>query len=138
MTSAPPPDPARRSDTRLSSTKLGRQLDRLRSISLALPEVTEELTWETEVNFRVRNKIFLFPGQGDQVMVKAERDELPALLGDHRFRPAPYLARGGWVVLDISGGPGAQAVDWDEVTELIHTSYCLIAPKRLAGRVRPC
>ncbi len=110
-----------------------KQLDRMRVIALALPEATEELTWETEVNFRVRKKIFLFPGSGDQVMVKAERDELPALLGDPRFRPAPYLARGGWVVLDISAG----ATDWDEVTELIHASYCLIAPKKLAAQVQP-
>jgi predicted DNA-binding protein (MmcQ/YjbR family) len=34
------------------------------------------------------------------------------------------------VVLDLS-----TAVDWSEVTELIHTSYCLIAPKTLAKQV---
>jgi predicted DNA-binding protein (MmcQ/YjbR family) len=55
------------------------------------------------------------------------------LLADPRFRPAPYLARGGWVVLDIAEGP----IDWDEVTELVHASYCLIAPKRLAAQVLP-
>lgn len=113
---------------RRSAAQLQVQLQRLRELALALPEATEELTWDTTVNFRVRNKIFLFPGSGDQVMVKAEREELPALLGDDRFRPAPYLARGGWVVLDISSGP----VDWDEVRELVHTSYRLIAPRRLA------
>jgi predicted DNA-binding protein (MmcQ/YjbR family) len=116
---------------RRTAAQLSAQLDRLRSIAMALPDATEELTWETSINFRVRNKIFLFPGGGDQVMVKAEREELPALLGDDRFRPAPYLARGGWVVLDISTGP----VDWDEVRELVHTSYRLIAPKKLAAQV---
>jgi predicted DNA-binding protein (MmcQ/YjbR family) len=120
---------------RRTATQLAKQLDRMRAIALALPEATEELTWETSINFRVRNKIFLFPGSGDQVMVKAEREELPALLADPRFRPAPYLARGGWVVLDI--GDAGEPVDWDEVTELIHTSYCLIAPKRLAAQVAP-
>lgn len=120
---------------RRTATQLAKQLDRMRAIALALPEATEELTWETSINFRVRNKIFLFPGSGDQVMVKAEREELPALLADPRFRPAPYLARGGWVVLDI--GDAGEPVDWDEVTELIHTSYCLIAPKRLAALVAP-
>ena len=34
------------------------------------------------------------------------------MLGDPRCRPAPYLARGGWIVLDLSTG----RVDWDEVT----------------------
>lgn len=114
-----------------TAAQLSSQLDRLRTIALALPEATEELTWGTEINFRVRNKIFLFPGSGDQVCVKADREELPALLGDPRVRPAPYLARGGWVVLDISSGP----VDWEEVRELVHTSYRLIAPRKLAALV---
>lgn len=115
----------------LTPAKARAQLDRIRAIALALPEATEELTWETTINFRVRNKIFCFPGDGGSVMVKADRDELPALQQDPRFSPAPYLARGGWVVLDLGQGP----VDWDEVAELIHTSYCLIAPKRLAAQV---
>lgn len=110
-----------------------RQLERVRAICMALPEATEELTWGTEINFRVRNKIFCFAGDGTSVMVKADRDELPALLGDPRVRPAPYLARGGWIVLDMSEG----MVDWAEVTELVHTSYVLIAPKKLGGLVAP-
>ena len=114
----------------LTPAKAARQLDRIRSIAAALPEATEELTWETSINFRVRRKIFCFPSDGSSIMVKADREELPALLGDPRVTPAPYLARGGWVVLDLS-----TAVDWTEVTELIHTSYCLIAPKTLAKQV---
>lgn len=109
---------------------LAKNLERMRSIALALPEATEELTWGTDVNFRVRKKIFAFPGQGGSLMVKADRDELPALLADPRFRPAPYLARGGWVVMELALAP-----DWAEVEELIHTSYCLIAPKTLAAQV---
>lgn len=62
---------------------------------------------------------------------KADRDELPALLGDSRFRPAPYLARGGWVAMDLT----ILTVDWDEIDELIRTSYCLIAPKKLAAQL---
>ena len=116
-----------------SAAQLAAQLDRVRAIALALPEAAEELTWGTSVNFRVRNKIFCFPGEGGSIMVKADRDELPALLGDRRVRPAPYLARGGWIVLDLSSG----RVDWAEVTELVHTSYCLVAPKTLARQVHP-
>ena len=115
----------------LTPAKAAKQLDHIRSIALALPEATEELTWETSVNFRVRKKIFCFPGDGGSIMVKADRDELPALLDDPRVTPAPYLARGGWVVLDLATAP----VDWTEVTELIHTSYSLIAPKSLAAQV---
>jgi predicted DNA-binding protein (MmcQ/YjbR family) len=111
--------------------QLAAQLERMRKISLALPEATEELTWGTDINFRVRKKIFVFPGNGDALCVKAEREELPALLDDPRFRPAPYLARGGWVVMDLTLAP----IDWSEVEELIHSSYCLIAPKTLAAKV---
>lgn len=110
--------------------RLTAQLDRIRRIALALPEATEELTWDS-VNFRVRGKIFAFPGDGGSLTVKADREELPALLGDPRFVPAPYLARGGWVRLDLTSG----VPDWTEVTELVHTSYRLIAPKRLVALV---
>src|SRR6185295_9027718 len=70
---------------------LSKNLERMRSIAMALPEATEEVTWGTDINFRVRKKIFAFPGSGDSLTVKADREELPALLGDARFKPAPYL-----------------------------------------------
>ena len=102
----------------------------MRAIALALPEATEELTWETTINFRVRKKIFCFPGDGGSVMFKADPEELPALLGDARCRPAPYLARGGWIDMYF-----VAPIDWAEVTELVTTSYCIIAPKTLAAKV---
>ena len=108
-----------------------RILERMRVLAMALPEATEELTWGTDINFRVCKKIFAFPGQGGSLTVKADREELPALLGDSRFCPAPYLARGGWVSMDLTARP----VDWDEIDELIRTSYCLIAPKKLAAQL---
>ena len=112
-----------------TKAQLAKNLNRMRAIALALPEATEELTLD-DVNFRVRKKIFCFPGSGASLCVKAEREELPALLGDPRCRPAPYLARGGWIVMDLEA-----PVDWAEVRELIHTSYRLIAPKILAKQV---
>lgn len=114
-----------------TAAQLAKNLERIRKIALALPEATEELTWETSINFRVRKKIFCFPGDGGSITVKADGDELPALLSDPRCRPAPYLARGGWIVLEFDG----PQVDWDEVRELVTTSYCLIAPKTLAAKV---
>jgi predicted DNA-binding protein (MmcQ/YjbR family) len=102
-------------------------LTRLRRICLALPEAVEQETWG-EPTMRVRAKIFCFPrehGMG----VKADPDELRALLGDERFVPAPYLARAGWVTMTFGA-----SIDWDEVDELVRTSYVLIAPKQL-GRL---
>jgi len=109
-------------------------LDRIRTIALALPEATEEVTWGTDINFRVRKKIFCFPGSGGSLTVKAEREELGPLLDDPRFSPAPYLARGGWVRMDLQGVPPSK-VGWDEVRELIETSYTLIAPKKLSAQI---
>ena len=114
-----------------NEAQLARQLEKLRTLCNALPEVTEEVTWGTDVNFRVRKKIFCFPGNGGSITVKADREELPALLADARVTPAPYLARGGWIRLDLTAG----RVDWREVDELIRTSYRLIAPKKLAALV---
>ena len=115
----------------VSTKALAKNLERMRKIALGLPEATEEVTWGTDINFRVRKKIFAFPGQGGSLTVKADREELPALLGDARFTPAPYLARGGWVRMDLS----TATPDWDEIDELIRTSYCLIAPKKLAAQI---
>jgi predicted DNA-binding protein (MmcQ/YjbR family) len=117
-----------------TAAQLSAGLERMRAFALALPEATEELTWGTSINFRVRNKIFCFPGEGGGMTVKADPHELAPLLDDARFRPAPYLARGGWVAMDLQTGPPSK-VDWDEVRELIETSYCLIAPKKLAAQV---
>jgi predicted DNA-binding protein (MmcQ/YjbR family) len=114
----------------VTERRLSAQLERMRSIALALPEATEELTWG-ESNFRIRKKIFCFPGRGGSLMVKADPEELGPLLADPRFRPAPYLAKGGWVITEFGDG----SIDWSEVAELITTSYCLIAPKRLAATV---
>jgi predicted DNA-binding protein (MmcQ/YjbR family) len=108
---------------------LANNLGRMRSLAMALPEATEEVTWGTDINFRVRKKIFAFPGSGGSLTVKADREELPALLGDARFSPEPYLARGGWVRMDLTNGKP----DWAEIDELIRTSYSLIAPKKLVA-----
>ena len=107
-----------------------RNLERIRKIAMALPEATEELTWGTDINFRVRNKIFCFPGDGSSMTLKADPDERAALLGDPRVTPARYLARAGWVTIELT-----KPIDWDEVRELVHTSYRLIAPKKLAAQV---
>ena len=107
------------------------RLAKLRALCTALPEVTEEVTWGTDINFRVRKKIFAFPGDGDGLTFKADPEEREALLSDDRFTPARYLARGGWIRMDLTTG----RVDWREIDELIRTSYCLIAPKKLAAQV---
>ena len=106
-------------------------VERMRTIALALPETHEEVTWGEDVNFRVGKKIFCFPGE-ESMTIKADPGEREALLATGRFTVAPYVGRFGWLRMDVPRRP-----DWDEIAELITTSYCLIAPKRLAKQVRP-
>lgn len=121
-------------DKQWTDKQLAANLHRIRAIAMALPEATEEVTWGTDINFRVRKKIFCFPGTGGSLTVKAERDELAPLLDDPRFSPAPYLARGGWVRMDLQTSAPSK-IDWTEIRELIQSSYSLIAPKKLAAQV---
>lgn len=106
----------------------GRNTQRMREIALALPDTHEELTWGEEVNFRAGKKIFCFPGD-EAMTVKADPDERDALLATRQFRVAAYVGRFDWLTMDLPKKP-----DWPEIAELITTSYCLVAPKRLASR----
>lgn len=99
-------------------------VDAVRRFCLSLPDSTEELTWD-DINFRVRKKIFCFPSEHGMT-VKADPDELDALLGDPRFERAAYVGRFGWVSMTFGDSP-----DLAEIHELILTSYVMVAPKTL-------
>jgi predicted DNA-binding protein (MmcQ/YjbR family) len=109
-------------------------LERLRALCLALPEAFERETWERPT-FRVgggKGKIFCMAAtDGSSATMKADPEEREALLAqrDPFFMP-PYVGGKGWVGVRLD-----RRTDWDEVAELIATSYCLIAPKRLARQV---
>ena len=49
-----------------------------------------------------------------------------------RLRSVSEARSFGWLTMTLPKKP-----DWDEIAELITTSYCLIAPKTLARQVRP-
>ena len=109
-------------------------LDRVRKLCLALPETFELETWD-HPTFRVgssRGKIFCIAADdGSSIRLKADPAEREALLaqGDPFYMPA-YVGTKGWVGMELG-----DRTDWEEVAELIATSYCLIAPKRLAEKV---
>ena len=69
---------------------------------------------------------------GSSITLKADPIERDALLaqGDPFYVP-PYVGGRGWVGVRL----GRSGADWEEVAELIATSYCLIAPKPLASQV---
>ncbi len=120
---------------------------RIRSVCLGLPEVYEEQAW-VGVRWRVRKRTFAhllsveagWPpayaravGNDGPVVVltfRAVGDELAALssAGHPYFWP-------GWGP-NIVGMVLEAGVDWGEVGELLTDSYCVMAPRKLAGLVR--
>lgn len=109
-------------------------LDKLRAISLALPEAVETFTFGDPV-FRVRNKIFVMHRSGDgreslwcKAPVGVQEDLVRA--DPRRFFVPPYVGHHGWVGVRLDLEP-----DWDLVVDLIERSYRMTAPKRLAARL---
>ncbi|MGB3485221.1 MAG: MmcQ/YjbR family DNA-binding protein [Mycobacterium sp.] len=85
--------------------------------------VTKVFTWYGGSSKETGHRV-LYPYS---VLVKPSEDERPALEKDTRFFFPMYLGPAGWLGLDLA----AAQVDWDEVTELIDTSFRLVAPKKL-------
>ncbi len=113
-------------------------IERVRALCLALPEAFEIETWG-HPTFRVgssRGKIFCTTAtDGSLITVKPDSIERDALLahGGPFFIP-PYVGTKGWIAIRSDDA----AANWQKITELIASSYCLIAPSgsRRESRVR--
>jgi hypothetical protein len=112
-------------------------IDRMRTICLALPEVTERLSHGAPTWFVRDKKVFVqlwdhghhgdefphlwcaAPPGAQEALVEAEPDRF--------FRP-PYVGGRGWigVRLDVD-------LDWDEVAGICEDAYRVIAPKTLVA-----
>ena len=102
--------------------------DDVRSISMALPEVEERVTWGSDVNFRVRNKMFVIGGEGaDRISVKATPIAQAELLDldPGTFASAPYVGRFGWVTVDLA------RVDPGVLEGLLRDAWRSTAPAKL-------
>jgi hypothetical protein len=108
--------------------------EQMRTICLALPEVTERPSHGAPTWF-VRGKTFVtlwadghhadqFPHLWCAAPAGAQA-ELTASAPDRFFRPA-YVGGRGW----IDGDP-----DWAEIAELCQDAYRVIAPARLAAQL---
>jgi hypothetical protein len=102
----------------------------VRRIALGLPEAEERLTWETDITFRVRDKIFAIGGEGaDRVSIKAGLETQAELieLDPETFASSAYVGRFGWVTVDLA------RVDADLLSSLLTEAWRQTAPKRLAA-----
>jgi hypothetical protein len=112
------------------------ELDRVRKICLALPEVTERLSHGSPAWF-IRGKktlamyaddhhgdgrlaIWCPAAPGVQEAMIAEDDE-------RFFRPA-YVGPSGWLGIRLDIDP-----DWDEIAAIIEDAYRKVGPKRLVA-----
>lgn len=109
-------------------------LARLRAVCLALPESSEKISHGRPVF--LAGKVFAVYGSAaakgmrelpHAVIVKADPGEHPALLADPRFVVPPYYGPSGWLALDLD----RPDTEWDEVAELVATSYRQVALKRM-------
>ena len=97
-------------------------------------EVPEEkLTWETDVTFRVRDKIFAIGGEGATgVSIKASLETQAELLemDPATFAKSAYVGRFGWITVDLD------RVDPDLLVSLLREAWRRTAPKKLAATLR--
>jgi hypothetical protein len=104
--------------------------DDVRRLAMALPEAEEIVTWETDITFRVRSKIFAIGGEGsDRVSIK-QSPEVQAELIDldpETFQSSAYVGRFGWVTVDLG------RVDPALLEQLLRNAWRRTAPKRLAA-----
>ena len=104
--------------------------DDVRRIALALPQTEERVTWETDITFRVRDKIFTIGGEGaDRISIKASLETQAELidLDPETFASSAYVGRFGWVTVDLD------RVDPALLSGLIREAWRRTAPKRLAA-----
>jgi len=104
--------------------------DDVRRIALALPQTEERVTWETDITFRVRDKIFAIGGEGaDRISIKASLETQAELidLDPETFASSAYIGRFGWVTVDLD------RVDPALLSSLVREAWRRTAPKRLAA-----
>lgn len=120
------------------ATSPERTLARLKELCLALPEATCEQKGD-HASFRVRKKVFAYflnDHHGDGIVSlcwKAElgENEERAAAAPKRFYVPAYIGHRGWAAVRLDLG----AVDWEEIDELVRSSYCAVAPSRLVVQV---
>jgi hypothetical protein len=108
-------------------------VDDVRRLALALPEATEQETWDVDITFRVRGKIFAITGpDATGVSIKASPDDQAALVGSDpgTFQPSAYTGRFGWVTVQLA------AVSLPLLDQLLRSAWRRTAPKRLAKTLR--
>ena len=104
--------------------------DDVRRIALSLPEAEERITWDVDITFRVRDKIFAMGGpDGTHASIKASIDRQAELidLDPDTFASSAYVGRFGWVTVNLA------RVDEPLLEDMLREAWRRTAPKKLAA-----
>ena len=104
----------------------------VRELALALPEVEEVVTWGSDINFRVNNKMFVIGGEdATAVTIKASITMQAELLDldPETFGKAAYVGRFGWITVQLG------RVDRGMLEQLLRDAWRATAPAKLRGLV---
>ena len=99
----------------------------IRTYCLSFPNATEHLQWEDELCFKVGGKIFAMLGLDSlpqRMCFKCTPERFAELCELEDVRPAPYVGRYHWVMLDR-----LDALPEDELEDLIQQSYRMVRSK---------
>lgn len=119
-----------------------RDLSRIRSLCLRFPE-SDEAELQGRSLFHVHRRRFaLFNGAssprrprwkafGRSLHFVSDPQEREALRQDPRFATSPHHGDRGWMALDLE----STEIDWEEVAELLETSYRQVANRRLVAEL---
>jgi predicted DNA-binding protein (MmcQ/YjbR family) len=114
-------------------------IDTIRQYCLSFPKATEKLQWGDDLCFKVGGKIFTMLGlDNPRLCFKCAPDMFAELVEQEDIRPAPYVGRYKWIMMDR-----LDALRDDEIRDLIQQSYEMVSAKlpqrsskRRIGKVR--
>jgi predicted DNA-binding protein (MmcQ/YjbR family) len=107
-------------------------VDSIRAYCLSFANATEKLQWEDNLCFKITGKIFAMLGLDDpRLCFKCTPETFAELIEREDIRPAPYVGRYKWVMLDR-----LDAVGDSELEGLIRQSYDMVASKAPKTRTR--
>jgi len=99
-------------------------LEDIQTISKKLPSVTEDIKWGHDLVFSIGGKMFCVAGL-DQVPVSASfkvpEEDFNEMSNRDGFRPAPYVAKYNWVLID-----NIERMTKNEWKKFLRQSYDLV------------
>jgi predicted DNA-binding protein (MmcQ/YjbR family) len=104
----------------------------IRAYCLSFDHATEKLQWGDDLCFKIGGKIFAMLGlDNPRLCFKCDPESFAELIERPDIRPAPYVGRYKWVMLDrLDALPNA------ELEDLIRQSYAMVSAKAPKARRR--